>query len=315
MARSQCLHQKTRIAATQSMRHRTKTLYDAFFLAFDGDKDARLAVSTGTGGTFCGGAADLKGGRQGRSREEARRSAATTRSRPMGPEPAAACSKAVIRGSRGLGGWAGGMEAGAVGADMRVVAEGMGDRFGHLLPRFGVALDRSGHHPACRRLIAIRQEIDLIRTGTAGRRPGGLSLGGCQKPPGAEGGEDPCGQGRWRWRRIIARFPARTWPARPGPAGSALGNGTCRRREGDRGPEMRGGLEVNCLRARRCRARRALPPRAWTRHGAFEGGPDTASPPVPFWGQRFRGRCHKKCVFRPRRSRLRLVAGREFYGE
>jgi enoyl-CoA hydratase len=133
-----------------------RKLYDPF-LAFDADKDASVAVFTGTGGYFCAGA-DLKAvasGDPNKNREIGGHDSIT----PMGPSRLR-LSKPVIAAVEGFA-VAGGMEL-ALWADMRVVAEDA--TFGVFCRRFGVPLIDLGTI-RLPRLIGHSQAIDLILTG------------------------------------------------------------------------------------------------------------------------------------------------------
>jgi enoyl-CoA hydratase len=133
-----------------------RKLYDAF-LAFDADKDASVAVFTGTGGYFCAGA-DLKAvaaGDPNKRREIGRHNSIA----PMGPSRLR-LSKPVIAAVEGFA-VAGGMEL-ALWADMRVVAEDA--TFGIFCRRFGVPLIDLGTI-RLPRLIGHSRAIDLILTG------------------------------------------------------------------------------------------------------------------------------------------------------
>src|SRR6201747_1387389 len=130
--------------------------YDAF-LAFDTDKEASVAVFTGTGGFFCAGA-DLKAvatGDPNKKREIGGHGSIA----PMGPSRLR-LSKPVIAAVEGFA-VAGGMEL-ALWADMRVVAEDA--IFGVFCRRFGVPLIDLGTI-RLPRLIGHSQAMDLILTG------------------------------------------------------------------------------------------------------------------------------------------------------
>ena len=131
-------------------------LYDAF-LAFDADKDASVAVFTGTGGYFCAGA-DLKAVASGDPNKK-REIGGHDSIAPMGPSRLR-LSKPVIAAVEGFA-VAGGMEL-ALWADMRVVAEDA--TFGIFCRRFGVPLIDLGTI-RLPRLIGHSQAIDLILTG------------------------------------------------------------------------------------------------------------------------------------------------------
>jgi len=133
-----------------------RKLYDAF-LAFDADKDASVAVFTGTGGYFCAGA-DLKAVASGDPNKK-REIGGHDSIAPMGPSRLR-LSKPVIAAVEGFA-VAGGMEL-ALWADMRVVAEDA--TFGVFCRRFGVPLIDLGTI-RLPRLIGHSQAIDLILTG------------------------------------------------------------------------------------------------------------------------------------------------------
>src|SRR3974390_2074982 len=133
-----------------------RKLYDTF-LAFDADKDASIAVFTGTGGYFCAGA-DLKAVAAGDPNKK-REIGGHDSFAPRGPSRLR-LSKPVIAAVEGFA-VAGGMEL-ALWADMRVVAEDA--TFGVFCRRFGVPLIDLGtiRLPP---LIGHSQAIDLILTG------------------------------------------------------------------------------------------------------------------------------------------------------
>jgi enoyl-CoA hydratase len=133
-----------------------RKLYDAF-RAFDADKDASVAVFTGTGGYFCAGA-DLKAVASGDPNKK-REIGGHDSIAPMGPSRLR-LSKPVIAAVEGFA-VAGGMEL-ALWADMRVVAEDA--TFGVFCRRFGVPLIDLGTI-RLPRLIGHSQAIDLILTG------------------------------------------------------------------------------------------------------------------------------------------------------
>src|SRR5215211_2654672 len=133
-----------------------RKLYDAF-LAFDADKDASVAVFTGTGGHFCAGA-DLKAVASGDPNKK-REIGGHDSIAPMGPSRLR-LSKPVIAAVEGFA-VAGGMEL-ALWADMRVIAEDA--TFGIFCRRFGVPLIDLGTI-RLPRLIGHSQAIDLILTG------------------------------------------------------------------------------------------------------------------------------------------------------
>src|SRR6267154_5021148 len=133
-----------------------RTLYDAF-LTFDADKDASVAVFTGTGGYFCAGA-DLKAVASGDPNKKREIGGHNTIA-PMGPSRLR-LTKPVIAAVEGFA-VAGGMEL-ALRADLRVVAEDA--IFGIYCRRFGVPLVDLGTI-RLPRLIGHSQAMDLILTG------------------------------------------------------------------------------------------------------------------------------------------------------
>ena len=133
-----------------------RKLYDTF-LAFDADKDASVAVFTGSGGYFCAGA-DLKAVAAGDPNKK-REIGGHDSIAPMGPSRLR-LSKPVIAAVEGFA-VAGGMEL-ALWADMRVVAEDA--TFGVFCRRFGVPLIDLGTI-RLPRLIGHSQAMDLILTG------------------------------------------------------------------------------------------------------------------------------------------------------
>src|SRR6202162_5857822 len=145
-----------------------RKLYDAF-LAFDADKDASVAVFTGTGGYFCAGA-DLKAVASGDPNKK-REIGGHGSIAPMGPGRLR-LSKPVIAAVEGFA-VAGGMEL-ALWADLRVVAEDA--TFGIFCRRFGVPLIDVGTI-RLPRLIGHSQAIDLILTGRPVDGPEALRMG------------------------------------------------------------------------------------------------------------------------------------------
>jgi enoyl-CoA hydratase len=145
-----------------------RRLYDAF-LAFDRDKNASVAVFTGTAGTFCAGA-DLKAVAAGDPNKK-REIGGHNSIAPMGPSRLR-LSKPVIAAVEGFA-VAGGMEL-ALWADMRVVAEDA--TFGIFCRRFGVPLIDLGT-VRLPRLIGHSQSIDLILTGRPVGGPEALRMG------------------------------------------------------------------------------------------------------------------------------------------
>ncbi len=124
------------------------------FRAFDADDDAKVAILTGHGGTFCAGA-DLKALADG---EEPNR-VAPEGDGPMGPSRMV-LSKPVIAAIEGHA-VAGGLEL-ALWCDLRVVAEDA--VFGVFCRRWGVPLIDGGTI-RLPRLIGLSRALDLILTG------------------------------------------------------------------------------------------------------------------------------------------------------
>ena len=123
------------------------------FQAFEGDKEARVAVFTGAGGTFCAGA-DLKAISQGRAnRFEADGDG------PMGPSRLF-LTKPVIAAVAGYA-VAGGLEL-ALWCDLRVMERDA--VFGVFCRRWGVPLIDGGTI-RLPRLIGLSRALDLILTG------------------------------------------------------------------------------------------------------------------------------------------------------
>jgi enoyl-CoA hydratase len=145
-----------------------RKLYDVF-LAFDADKDASVAVFTGTGGFFCAGA-DLKAVASGDPNKKREIGGQNTIA-PMGPSRLR-LSKPVIAAVEGFA-VAGGMEL-ALWADLRVVAENA--TFGIFCRRFGVPLIDLGTI-RLPRLIGHSQAIDLILTGRPVQGPEAFRMG------------------------------------------------------------------------------------------------------------------------------------------
>ncbi len=145
-----------------------RKLYDTF-LAFDADKDASVAVFTGTGGYFCAGA-DLIAISEGDPNKR-REVGGHNSMAPMGPGRLR-LSKPVIAAVEGFA-VAGGMEL-ALWADMRVVAEDA--IFGVFCRRFGVPLIDLGTI-RLPRLIGHSQAMDLILTGRPVGGPEALRMG------------------------------------------------------------------------------------------------------------------------------------------
>jgi enoyl-CoA hydratase/carnithine racemase len=135
-------------------RATAEALADAF-RAFDGDANARVAVLTGSGGTFCAGA-DLQAiaaGHPNRVEE--------TGDGPMGPTRLS-LSKPVIAAIAGHA-VAGGLEL-ALWCDLRIVEEDA--VLGVFCRRFGVPLIDGGTI-RLPRLIGMSRALDLILTGRA----------------------------------------------------------------------------------------------------------------------------------------------------
>ena len=129
-----------------------QALADAF-REFEGDKEARVAVLTGTGGYFCAGA-DLKGlteGRANRFLPEGDGPMGPSRMRFSKPVIAAVCGYAV----------AGGLEL-ALLCDLRVMEEDA--VFGVFCRRWGVPLIDGGT-VRLPRLIGMSRALDMILTG------------------------------------------------------------------------------------------------------------------------------------------------------
>lgn len=138
------------------------------FLAFDGDESARVAVLTGTGGTFCAGA-DLKaiaGGPGGGGNRVAPQGRG-----PMGPTRLV-LGKPVIAAIEGHA-VAGGLEL-ALWCDLRVAAEDA--VLGVFCRRFGVPLVDLGT-VRLPRLIGHSRAMDMILTGRAVEAPEALQMG------------------------------------------------------------------------------------------------------------------------------------------
>ncbi|MDP3968754.1 MAG: crotonase/enoyl-CoA hydratase family protein [Nocardioides sp.] len=131
----------------------TAELLHAAFAAFDADPDARVAVLTGAGGTFCAGA-DLHAIADGRGNRVA----------PDGPGPMGCTrmrlGKPVVAAIEGHA-VAGGLEL-AVWADLRVVADDA--VLGVFCRRFGVPLIDGGT-VRLPRLIGQSRAMDLVLTG------------------------------------------------------------------------------------------------------------------------------------------------------
>jgi enoyl-CoA hydratase/carnithine racemase len=230
-----------------------RKLYDAF-LAFDADKDASVAVFTGTGGTFCAGA-DLKAVAKG-DREKRREVGGHNTMAPMGPSRLR-LSKPVIAAVEGFA-VAGGMEL-ALWADMRVVAEDA--TFGIFCRRFGVPLIDLGTI-RLPRLIGHSQAIDLILTGRPVGGPEALRMGLANRLV-------PKGETRAHAiaiARDIAGFPQTCMRA---DRLSALRQWDVSEEEAIAN-EMRGGLEVIASGETLSGATRFASGQG--RHGTFDGG-------------------------------------------
>ena len=151
-----------------------RLLYDAF-KRFDGDDAASVAVFTGEGGHFCGGA-DLKAISLGRGRSSeaeggANRVALADDLGPMGPTRLR-LSKPVIAAIEGYA-VAGGLEM-ALWADLRVV--GRSAVFGVFCRRWGVPLVDLGT-VRLPRLIGASRAMDLILTGRPVASDEALAIG------------------------------------------------------------------------------------------------------------------------------------------
>jgi enoyl-CoA hydratase len=204
-----------------------RKLYDAF-LAFDADKDASVAVFTGTNGYFCAGA-DLKAIAEGDPNKK-REVGGHNSMAPMGPGRLR-LSKPVIAAVEGFA-VAGGMEL-ALWADMRVVAEDA--TFGIFCRRFGVPLIDVGTI-RLPRLIGHSQAMDLILTGRPVGGPEALRMGLANRLA-------PKGEARAHaiaLAKDIARFPQTCMRA---DRLSALRQWDLTEEEAIAN-EMRGGLEV-----------------------------------------------------------------------
>ncbi len=129
-----------------------QTLIEAFE-AFETDPEARVAVLTGAGGTFCAGA-DLKAISQGKPNRLSEEG-----SGPMGPSRLV-LSKPVIAAVSGHA-VAGGLEL-ALWCDLRVVERNA--FFGVFCRRWGVPLIDGGTI-RLPRLIGLSQALDMILTG------------------------------------------------------------------------------------------------------------------------------------------------------
>lgn len=145
-------------------RATAEVLHEAF-VAFDADPDARVAVLTGAGGTFCAGA-DLHAVADGRGNRVA----------PDGPGPLGCTrlrlSKPVVAAIEGYA-VAGGLEL-ALWSDLRVVADDA--ILGVFCRRFGVPLIDGGT-VRLPRLIGQSRALDLILTGREVRADEALAIG------------------------------------------------------------------------------------------------------------------------------------------
>jgi len=204
-----------------------RKLYDAF-LAFDADKEASVAVFTGTGGHFCAGA-DLKKVADG-DLEKKREIGGFNTLAPMGPSRLR-LSKPVIAAVEGYA-VAGGMEL-ALWADLRVVADNA--TFGIFCRRFGVPLIDLGTI-RLPRLIGHSQAMDLILTGRPVEAQEALRMGLANR---VVGRGEACAQAI-ALAREIARFPQTCMRA---DRLSALQQWDLPEEEAIKN-EMRGGLEV-----------------------------------------------------------------------
>lgn len=129
-------------------------LADAF-TAFDANKDSRVAILTGAGGTFCAGA-DLKGVSEGKGNRVTNEGEG-----PMGPTRML-LSKPVIAAVEGYA-VAGGLEL-AIWCDLRVAAEDA--VFGVFCRRWGVPLVDGGT-VRLSRMLGHSHALDMILTGRA----------------------------------------------------------------------------------------------------------------------------------------------------
>lgn len=129
-------------------------LADAF-TAFDANKDSRVAILTGAGGTFCAGA-DLKGVSEGKGNRVTNEGDG-----PMGPTRML-LSKPVIAAVEGYA-VAGGLEL-AIWCDLRVAAEDA--VFGVFCRRWGVPLVDGGT-VRLSRMLGHSHALDMILTGRA----------------------------------------------------------------------------------------------------------------------------------------------------
>lgn len=123
------------------------------FTAFDQNKDSRVAILTGTEGTFCAGA-DLKGVSEGKGNR-----VTSEGDGPMGPTRML-LSKPVIAAVEGYA-VAGGLEL-AIWCDMRVAAEDA--VFGVFCRRWGVPLVDGGT-VRLSRMLGHSHALDMILTG------------------------------------------------------------------------------------------------------------------------------------------------------
>jgi enoyl-CoA hydratase len=144
------------------------------FRSFDADADARVAILTGAGGTFCAGA-DLKAFDSPRAN-----SVSTTGDGPMGPTRLM-LTKPVIAAVEGYA-VAGGLEL-AIWCDLRVMASDAA--FGVFCRRWGVPLIDGGT-VRLPRLIGHSHALDLILTGREVGAEESLAMGLANRvvPPG-----------------------------------------------------------------------------------------------------------------------------------
>ena len=154
-----------RPAARNAVDRDTAERLHAAFAAFAADPDARTAVLTGAGGTFCAGA-DLKAVAAGRPNRVA----------PDGPGPMGPTrmllDKPVVAAIEGHA-VAGGLEL-ALWCDLRVAAEGA--TFGVFCRRWGVPLIDGGT-VRLPRLVGMSHALDLVLTGRAVTADEALRIG------------------------------------------------------------------------------------------------------------------------------------------
>ena len=180
-----------------------RALADAF-RAFDADGDARVAVLTGAGGHFCGGA-DLRTVASGAAGRDRGGSAALALNDdlagdgPMGPTRLE-LGKPVIAAVEGYA-VAGGLEL-ALWCDLRVAAASA--TFGVFCRRFGVPLIDGGT-VRLPRLVGESRAMDLIRTGRAVGAEEALAIGLANRVV----GDDQALAASLALARTIAAFPQR----------------------------------------------------------------------------------------------------------